>query len=131
MDPPMKTDSVAFLSPMVSRKIGSLCVPIWRTCPIPDQGATHTCQNPYPAEGSLRQFPPPPPPPTLGLNINDRRINSSKRNKTGTPLFLRNSRVSPGAHPLTKKPENPGYEIGLTIYSKVLAHASREQRIAN
>ena len=38
--------------------------------------ATLKCQNPYPGEGTLSQFPvgSPPPPPTLGLNI-DRCIN--------------------------------------------------------
>ena len=38
------------------------------------------------------------------------------RNKTGTHVFWENGvdypRVSPGAHPLAKKPEDSGYEIG-------------------
>ena len=29
--------------------------------------------------------------------------------------FFEFSRVSPGAHPLTKKPEDSGYEIGTTL----------------
>ena len=37
------------------------------------------------------------------------------RNKTGTHVFWENGvhypRVFPGAHPLTKKPEESGYEI--------------------
>ena len=40
------------------------------------------------------------------------------RNKTGTRVFWENGvdcpRVFPGAHPLTKKPEDSGYEIGFT-----------------
>ena len=43
------------------------------------------------------------------------RLNSSIRNKTGTHVFWENGvdypRVSLGAHPLTKKPEDSGYEI--------------------
>ena len=57
----------------------SLGLPRWRPCQIPDPGATLKCQNPYPGEGTLSQFPvgsPPPPPPTLGLNI-DRCITPS------------------------------------------------------
>ena len=45
------------------------------------------------------------------------RLNSSMRNKTGTHVFWANGihypRVSPGAHPLTKKPEDSGYKIEL------------------
>ena len=56
----------------------SLGLPRWRPCQLPDPGVTLKCQNPYPGEGTLSQFPlgshPPPPPPTLGLNI-DRCIN--------------------------------------------------------
>ena len=44
------------------------------------------------------------------------RLNSSIRNKTGTHVFWENGvdypRVSPGAHPLAKKTEDSGYEIG-------------------
>ena len=44
-------------------------------------------------------------------------LNSNIRNKTGTHVFRENGvdypRVSPGAHPLTKKPEDSGYEIEL------------------
>ena len=47
------------------------------------------------------------------------RLNSSIRNKTGTHVFWENGvdypRVSPGAHPLTKKPEDSGYEIGTLL----------------
>ena len=43
------------------------------------------------------------------------RLNSSTRNKTGTHVFWGNgvdyTRVSPGTHPLAKKPEDSGYEI--------------------
>ena len=46
------------------------------------------------------------------------------RNKTGTHVFWENGvhypRVFRGAHPLTKKPEDSGYEIGKTDHeSKV------------
>ena len=53
----------------------SLGLPRCRPRQIPDPGATLKCQNPYPGEGTLAQFPvgspppPPPPPPTLELNI--------------------------------------------------------------
>ena len=44
-------------------------------------------------------------------------FHSSMRNKTRTHDFWENRvhypRVFPGAHPLTKKPEDSGYEIGL------------------
>ena len=55
----------------------SLGLPRWRPCQIPDPGPTLKCQNPYPGEGTLSQFPvgSPPPPPTLGLN-SDRCINT-------------------------------------------------------
>ena len=75
MDPPLKTDLLIFLSTTVSRKLGgkqrsliktkveeynsspgSLGVPRWWTCQIPDHGATHMRQNPYPGEGSPSQF---------------------------------------------------------------------------
>ena len=40
-------------------------------------------------------------------------------NKTGTHFFWENGvdypRVSPGAHPLAKKPEDSGYEIGVKL----------------
>ena len=43
------------------------------------------------------------------------------RNKTGTHVFWEKGvhypRVSPGAHPLTKKPEDSGYEIGMTGFT--------------
>ena len=43
------------------------------------------------------------------------RLNSNIRHKTGTHVFWENGvdypRVSPGAHPLAKKPEDSGYEI--------------------
>ena len=45
---------------------GSLGLPRWRTCQIPDPGAATKCQNPYSGEGSLNQIPvgsPPPPQP--------------------------------------------------------------------
>ena len=35
----------------------SLGLPRWRPCQIPDPGATLKCQNPYPGEGTLSQFP--------------------------------------------------------------------------
>ena len=75
MDPPLKTDSLTLFfthgvqknrenqRSAIKTKVednsspGSLGVPRWRTCQIPDHGATHTCQNPYPGEGSLSQFP--------------------------------------------------------------------------
>ena len=52
----------------------SLGLPRWRPCQIPDPGATLKCQNPYPGEGTLSQFPvgsppPPPPPPPWGLTL--------------------------------------------------------------
>ena len=49
------------------------------------------------------------------------RLNSSIRNKTGTHVFWENGvdypRVSPGAHPLAKKPEDSGYEIVYRAFS--------------
>ena len=115
MDPPLKTDSLTFLSTTVSRKIrktrevpltktednsspGSLGVPRWRTCQIPDHGAMPTCQNPYPGEGSLSQFPvgsptfpPPPPPSTLGLNIDRCIIPSNTEQSLCRPLLFNQS----------------------------------------
>ena len=43
----------------------SLGLPRWRPCQIPDPGATLKikCQNPYPGEGTLSQFPMGSPPP--------------------------------------------------------------------
>ena len=47
--------------------LGSLGLPRWRTCQIPDPGAATKCQYPYSREGSLYQIlvgsPPPPPHP--------------------------------------------------------------------
>ena len=48
----------------------SLGLPRWRPCQSPDPGATLKCQNPYPGEGTLSQFPvgsPPLPPWRLTL----------------------------------------------------------------
>ena len=51
----------------------SLGLPRWRPCQIPDPGTTLKCQNPYPGEGMLSQFPvgspPPPPPPPWVLTL--------------------------------------------------------------
>ena len=74
----------------------SLSLPRWQPCQIPNPGAMLKCQNPYPGEGMLSQFPvgSPPPPPTLGLNI-DRCITlfdltclSSKKIQTLKSSFL-------------------------------------------
>ena len=52
------------------------------------------------------------------------RLNSSMRNKTGILVFWESGvhypRVSPSAHPLTKKPEDSGYEIALHHFSRCL-----------
>ena len=55
------------------------------------------------------------------------RLNSSMRYTNGTHVFWENGihypRVSPGAHPLTKNPEDSGYEIALrsAVYLKLTA----------
>ena len=46
----------------------SLGLPRWRPCQIPDPGPTLKCQNPYPGEGTLSQFPVGSPPP-WGLTL--------------------------------------------------------------
>ena len=48
----------------------------------------------------------------LRFSLSCFRLNSSICNKTGTHVFWDNG-VSPGAHPLTKKPEDSGYELFL------------------
>ena len=52
------------------------------------------------------------------------RLKSSIRNKTGTHVFWENGvdypRVSPGAHPLAKKPEDSGYEIDIKQIDSML-----------
>ena len=45
---------------------GSLGLPRWRTCQIPDPEAATNCQNPYSGEGSLNQIPVGSPPPHPG-----------------------------------------------------------------
>ena len=50
---------------------GSVGLPRWRTCQIPDHGAATKCQNPYSGEGFLNQIPvgSPPPSPPWGLTL--------------------------------------------------------------
>ena len=54
-------------------------------------------------------------------------LNSTIRHKTGTHVFWENGvdypRVSPGAHPLAKKPEDSGYEI-VCIQSDLLPYCT-------
>ena len=58
------------------------------------------------------------------------RLNSNIRNNTGTHVFWENGvdypRVSPGAHPLVKKPEDSGYEIG--ICHKIVRKSTNNSR---
>ena len=56
------------------------------------------------------------------------RLNSTIRHETGTHVFWENGvdypRVSPGAHPLAKKPEDSGYEIGDSLDDSLVLHCA-------